>query len=76
MGTKKQYLKRRIRRWITRHYKGLSDLISAILFLIGAVLVSLGTIYALCAEYYSVTLLCLGFGLIYVACDMFEYGRE
>lgn len=76
MGTKKQYLKRRIRRWIIRHYKGLSDLISAVLFLSGAVLVSLGTIYALCAEYYSVTLLCLGFGLIYVACDMFKYGRE
>lgn len=76
MGTKQQYYKRRIRRWISRHYKGLSDLLSIFLFLLGAALTSLGVIFAICAESYSITFLAFGFGLVYVACDLHRYGRE
>lgn len=76
MGKKYIRIRRKVRRFFDRHYKGLSDLLGVVLFLLGTVLTSMGVIFALCAEHYSVAFLYLGFCLIYVACDLFEYGRE
>ena len=76
MGKKYTRLSRTLRRFWERHYKGLSDLISAALFLAGAILTSLGTMFLLCAEYISVFYLTFGCIGIFASYDLFKYGRE
>ena len=76
MGKKYTRLSRTIRRFWERHYKGLSDLISAALFLAGAILTSIGTMFLLCAEYYSIIYLAFGGIGIFASYDLFKYGRE
>jgi hypothetical protein len=69
-------LSRTFKRFWERHYKGLSDLISAALFLTGAIFTSLGTMFLLCAEYISVFYLIFGCIGIFASYDLFRYGRE
>ena len=76
MGKKYTRLSRTLRRFWERHYKGLSDLISAALFIAGAILTSIGTMFLLCAEYYSIIYLIFGCLGIFASYDLFRYGRK
>lgn len=74
--TKTDCYKRSFLRWWNRHYKGLSDLLAILIFIVGFITTSTGFFLALTENYTSVLDIAIGFMLLMASSDLWQYGRR
>ena len=76
MTKKTQWRLKRLRRYVNRIYKGLSDFIAVLLLAIGLISTAWGTLMFLMLEWSAVLWISIGMGVTYLAFETYGYGRQ
>lgn len=76
MTKKTQWRLKRLRRYVNRIYKGLSDFIAVLLLAVGLISTAWGTLMFLMLEWSSVLWISIGMGVTYLAFETYGYGRQ
>ncbi len=74
--TRTQWRIRKLSRRMHRVYKGASDIIAILLALAGIAATGWGVLLYLVCEWSSVLWIAIGFGLVYLASEAYDYGRR
>lgn len=76
MTKKTQWRLKRLKRYVNRIYKGLSDFIAVLLLAVGLISTAWGTLMFLMLEWSSVLWISIGMGVTYLAFETYGYGRQ
>lgn len=74
--TRFDYRKRAAKGWWHRNFKGLSDLLAILIFIVGFITTSTGFFLTLTESYTSVLDIAIGFMLLMASSDLWQYGRR